>query len=191
MVLNQNHHTKHFEDLTIGFADRLFRVAYARVGNVQDAEDIVQETYLKAYRSFESFSGGTNIKGWLMQILINVVRDRHRKSAHRVETVELKEWGNGVEEPSFASPEDFMVEDEIDPALSEALQCLSEQLAIPLILREGYDATYDEIAKILNIPIGTVMSRLSRARAALRERLGMNLHGESPDTLRGAKDDLQ
>src|SRR4051812_6959243 len=108
MVLNQNHHTKHFEDLTIGFADRLFRVAYARVGNVQDAEDIVQETYLKAYRSFESFSEGTNIKSWLMQILINVLRDRHRMATHRIQTVELKDWGEQVDEPVFASPEDIL-----------------------------------------------------------------------------------
>ena len=179
MVLNQNHHTKHFEDLTIGYADRLFRVAYARVGNVQDAEDIVQETYLKAYRSFESFSDGTNIKSWLIQILINVVRDRHRMSTHRVETVELKDWGEEVDEPVFASPEDVLSEDEIDPALAEALKCLSEQLAIPLILREGYDATYEEIARILGIPIGTVMSRLSRARAALRERLKSNMQDEN------------
>lgn len=171
MVLNQNHHTKHFEDLTIGFADRLFRVAYARVGNVQDAEDIVQETYLKAYRAFDSFNEGTNVKGWLMQILINVVRDRHRMATHRVETVELKDWQEWANEPVFAGPEDTMTDNEIDPALAEALKCLSEQLAVPLILREGYDATYEEIARIMDIPIGTVMSRLSRARAALRERL--------------------
>ncbi len=190
MVLNQNHHNKHFEDLTIGLADRLFRVAYARVGNVQDAEDVVQETYLKAYRSFESFNEGTNVKSWLMQILINVVRDRHRRIVHRVETVELKDWENGADEPAFASPEDLMIEDEIDPALSEALQCLSEQLAIPLILREGYDATYDEIAKILDIPIGTVMSRLSRARAALRERLKASLHSKKSDKVERTTDDL-
>ncbi|MBS1956972.1 MAG: sigma-70 family RNA polymerase sigma factor [Cyanobacteria bacterium SZAS-4] len=190
MGLNQNHHTEHFEDLTIGFADRLFRVAFARAGNVQDAEDIVQETYLKAYRSFESFREGTNVKSWLMQILINVVRDRHRRTMHRIETVELKDWENGVDEPAFASPEDLMIEDEVDPALSEALQCLSEQLAIPLILREGYDATYDEISKILDIPIGTVMSRLSRARAALRERLKARAPNKNSDKLERTADDL-
>lgn len=172
MGLRENEINRRFEDLTLGFADLLFRVAYARTGNRQDAEDIVQETYLKAFRSFSSYRDGTSMKAWLTQILINTARDRHRHNAHAIATVELDEaMGDGADEQAFAGPEDDLCNHEIDAELAGALRSMSEPLAVPLILREAYDASYDEIARILGIPIGTVMSRLSRARSALRKRL--------------------
>jgi len=172
MALNHKQFNKHFEDSTLGYAASLFRVAYARVGNAQDAEDIVQETYLKAFRSFSSFRDGTNMKSWLTQILINTVRDRQRKSAHTVSTIGFDEaMGDGSDEPIFAGPEEQLCYDEFDADLAAALRSMSEALAVPLILRAAYDATYEEIASILDVPKGTVMSRLSRAREALRKLL--------------------
>jgi len=188
MSLKENHINRRFEDLTLGYADQLFRVAYARTGNRQDAEDIVQETYLKAFRSFNSFRDGTNMKAWLTQILINTVRDRHRSKAHSFPTMELDEAiGDGFDEPTFAGPEDQLCDQEIDADLANALRSMSEVLAVPLILREAYDASYEEIARILGLPIGTVMSRLSRARSALRKRLLMTLdHQPAGDHSGGA-----
>jgi RNA polymerase sigma-70 factor (ECF subfamily) len=172
MALNHNHLNRRFEDLTIGYVEPLYRLAYARVGNIQDAEDIVQETYLRAYRSFENFRDGTSMKNWLAKILINIVRDQYRKNSRHPATVELNEsLGEDFEEPVFSSPEDQLVKDEIDPELSQALRSMSEALATPLIMREIYDASYEEIASALDLPIGTVMSRLSRARTALRKKL--------------------
>jgi len=187
MHLNENQLNRDFENLTIGYVEQLFRLAYARVGNIQDAEDIVQETYLKAYKSFSTFRSGTRIQNWLAQILINLTRDHYRKVSRSPATVELDEdFGDGADAPAFMSPEEQLCRDEIDPQLSTALMSMSEVLVRPLLLREIYDATYEEIAEILVVPKGTVMSRLARARAALRNRLLSNPDA-SADDLRGLR----
>ncbi|HEY9775467.1 MAG TPA: sigma-70 family RNA polymerase sigma factor [Planktothrix sp.] len=189
MALSKNETDSRFEDSAIGYADILFRIAYARLGNAHDAEDAVQETYLKAFRSISNFRAGTNMKAWLTQILINTIRDAYRRSNHRAEAVDLDEaLGDGADVPTFPGPEEILCDDEIDPDLSIALKTMSETLAIPLILREAYEATYEEIANILDIPKGTVMSRLSRARTRLRELL---LHLRAVRDSRGADDAVQ
>jgi RNA polymerase sigma-70 factor, ECF subfamily len=192
MALNESEISRHFENSTIGYADLLFRIAYARLGNAQDAEDVVQETYMKAFRSFGDFREGTNIKAWLTQILVNSIRDRYRKHSHMVSTVELDEaMGDGADEPAFPGPEELLCNDETDPELSRALKSMSEKLAIPLVLREAYDASYEEIANVLNVPKGTVMSRLSRARLELRRLLlAQSKVLENLGQIRGSRDAL-
>ncbi|PZM84458.1 MAG: RNA polymerase sigma factor RpoE [Candidatus Melainabacteria bacterium] len=169
-----------FEELALSHSEPLFRLAFARVGNAHDAEDILQETFIKAYRNFKDFRYEASFKNWLSKILINTIRDHFRKSGRSVETVE---WDDAIEldetltEPG---PEHVLCDCEVHPELMTALSTLPEQLQVPLLLREIDEASYEEIAQILDVPKGTVMSRLFRARALLRKKL-CNLTGsEAP-----------
>jgi RNA polymerase sigma-70 factor (ECF subfamily) len=199
-MAQSNYPNRQFEKLTLGYVDQLFRFAYARVGNTQDAEDIVQETYLKGYRSFHNLRKGESARNWLTQILVNTVRDHFRKASRTIQTVEIAEaFLNGLEEPAQIGPEEQVCNREIDPLLAKALNLMPDTYAVPFLLREIYDTSYNEIAGILNVPIGTVMSRLSRARAVLRKTLLMdsknltifpNIKNQHAD-LRGPSDALQ
>ena len=167
---------KKFEQLTCPLGPHLFRLAYWRLANRQDAEDVVQETYLRAYRSFDTFQPGTNIKGWLVRIQLNVINDTLKKRLKQVDTIAIDDDSHEFEQlqspsASLQDPEFQHAQKEIGPDLLEALQQLPTSLLYPLLLRELEDMTYQEIATTLDIPSGTVMSRLFRARKVLRERL--------------------
>jgi RNA polymerase sigma-70 factor, ECF subfamily len=167
---------KEFEKLTMPLSLELYRFAYSRLGNKQDAEDAVQEAYLRAYRSFSTFAKGTNIKAWIMKILINVVRDAVMKRTKQVPTAEMDEEFDTVESlqstsVSFSDPQEIYQKDAIDPELLKALHSLPSNLLHPLLLREIDDMSYTEIADALGLPQGTVMSRLFRARQVLRLEL--------------------
>ncbi|MGH9547812.1 MAG: sigma-70 family RNA polymerase sigma factor, partial [Terriglobales bacterium] len=128
----------------------------------------------KAYRAFGTFSRKTSVKNWLTAILINAVRDHLRKNARTISTIDFgndQDNGESLYEPTTRSPEQELCDNAIDPALIAALKSMPEEFLVPLLLREIQDASYEEIAKILEIPQGTVMSRLSRARALLRKKL--------------------
>jgi RNA polymerase sigma-70 factor (ECF subfamily) len=171
-----------FEDATFGYLDHLYRLAYSRLGNVQDAEDIVQETYLKAYSGFGKFQGRASLKSWLTQILINNVKDHRRRSQRTLSTVDLSEALaiQGLEPASCSpGPEELLLDGEIDGQLQQALAAIPEIFLTPLLLREIHESPYEEIAQILDIPKGTVMSRLSRARAMLRKSLSADLDIET------------
>jgi len=163
-----------FEEKTFCYMRQLFRLAVARVGNSADAEDIVQDTYVKAFRAFENFNQQSEIKTWLTRILINTANDHLRKVGRTIPVADIGQEIEEIDETSQQSPEEQLCGYEIDPALLIALKKLPEPFLTPLILREIYDATYDEIAQILDLPKGTVMSRLSRARAMLRKNLLSN-----------------
>jgi RNA polymerase sigma-70 factor (ECF subfamily) len=170
--MKQNSNTTQFEAMTFCHMEQLYRLAYSRVGNSHDAEDIVQDTYLKAFRAFATVKQSDRVKGWLTQILINSVRDYRRREMRAVVTVDISD----VPEDSFVghnqlSPEDVLCRDEIDPLLMKALRSIPEQYLTTLLLREIQESTYEEIAETLEVPIGTVMSRLSRARSLLRSIL--------------------
>ncbi|MBX9571436.1 MAG: sigma-70 family RNA polymerase sigma factor [Candidatus Obscuribacterales bacterium] len=157
-----------FEEMTFCYMKQLFRLAVARVGNSSDAEDIVQETYLKAFHAFGSFKEQSHVKTWLTRILINTANDHFRKIGRMVPIVNIEEE---IEVKSVPGPEEQLCNKEIDSDLLRALKTLAEPFLTPLILKDVYEASYEEIAQILDIPKGTVMSRLSRARAKLRENL--------------------
>ena len=157
----------HFEDMTYKHMKQLFRLAYARMGNSVDAEDVVQETYLKAFRGFASFKNKAQTKTWLTRILINTANDHLRKNNRTVFLLD----GDETPEQSGLGPEEMLCVDEMDPELSRALHALPATYLAPLVLREIYEVSYDEIARVLELPKGTVMSRLFRARALLRKNL--------------------
>ncbi|HXB55859.1 MAG TPA: sigma-70 family RNA polymerase sigma factor [Vicinamibacteria bacterium] len=143
----------------------LYRTAYRMTRNAHDAEDLVQETYLRAYRSFDRYTPGTNIRAWLYTILHRVRTDAVRRLARRPEAVEL------LEDTLAAPPaqDDLGSErEDVAPALAR----LPESFRVAVLLRDIDEFSYEEIAQILEVPIGTVMSRIHRGRALLRQALG-------------------
>lgn len=145
----------------------LFRALYATAlrltGNPHDAEDLVQETYLRGYRAFDRFVPGTNLRAWLFTIFHHVRADAYRKPGRALEVGEL--LGEG---PAVAPPQDQLGA-ELD--LERALARVPEPFREAVILRDIAELSYEEIAAVLGIPGGTVMSRIHRGRALLRQTL--------------------
>jgi len=161
-----------FEELAIPLLDSLYNFAHWLVHNQNDAEDLVQETYLKALRSFASFQPGTNFRAWIFQILRNTFLSSCSKLERRMTVAMMdSEEDSPVLCATSVTPESLLIE----RSGNDAVRCAIEHL--PVIFREVIllcdveDASYREIAEILSIPIGTVMSRLARARKAVRESL--------------------
>jgi len=161
-----------FEELAIPLLDSLYNFARWLVHNQNDAEDLVQETYLKALRSFASFQSGTNFRAWIFQILRNTFLSSCSKLERRMTVAMMdSEEDSPVLCATSVTPESLLIE----RSGNDAVRCAIEHL--PVIFREVIllcdveDTSYREIAEILSIPIGTVMSRLARARKAVRESL--------------------
>lgn len=143
----------------------LYGTAYRMTHNAHDAEDLVQETYLRAFRAFDRYQPGTNIRAWLFTILHRVRTDSFRKAGRSPKTVELAPESD----PAIPPPQDAMASGGED--LARALAALPEAFRSAVVLRDVDDLTYQEIARALDIPMGTVMSRIHRGRALLREAL--------------------
>lgn len=154
-----------FEAEALPHLRSLYGTAYRMTRNAHDAEDLVQETFLRAYRAFDGFTPGTNIRAWLYTILHRARTDSFRKAGRSLKTVELE--GDG---PSVPPPQDALASGGED--LARALDALPEVFRAAVVLRDVEDFSYEEIARILEVPIGTVMSRIHRGRAQLRELLG-------------------
>jgi RNA polymerase sigma-70 factor (ECF subfamily) len=169
-----------FEDDAMGFAPQLYSAALRMTRNPADAEDLVQETFLKAYRAYHSFEQGTNLKAWLYRILTNTYINRYRKQIRQPSEVDLGEVEDlylyrriGVGEAGDAarSAEEQVLEGLVDADVKAALESLPEHFRLPVILADVEGFSYKEIAEIMDIPIGTVMSRLHRGRRALQRAL--------------------
>jgi len=154
-----------FESEAIPHMRSLFATAYRMMRNAHDAEDLVQETLLRAYRAFDRYSPGMNIRAWLYTILHRARTDAFRRAGRAPLTVELAGDGPGV-----PPAQDALASGAED--IERALQGLPEVFRTAVVLRDVQDFTYDEIARILEVPIGTVMSRIHRGRALLRVALG-------------------
>ena len=160
-----------FEDLAMPLLDSLHNFARWIARNPNDAEDLVQETYLKALRGFASFQPGTNFRAWMFQILRNTFWSSCSKLERRMTVaVDLEEEG-----PALAveneTPETVLMKRSDSSLLQNAIDSLPVHYRETLILCEVEEMSYSEIAEILSIPTGTVMSRLSRARKAVRESI--------------------
>ncbi len=157
-----------FEHEALPHLRSLYATAYRLTRHPQDAEDLVQETYLRAFRGFDRFAPGTHIKAWLYTILVRARADLLRRRGRTIPTVELEEEGPGV--PAVAPEQERRLAtggEEVNRALAD----LPEQFRTAVVLRDVEDFSYDEIARMLGIPIGTVMSRIHRGRALLRAAL--------------------
>lgn len=171
-----------FAGATLEFLDSLYGAALRLTRNADRAQDLVQDTYLKAIRARQSFAEGTNLKAWLYTILHNTWRNRQRDGARsRVEfdsdAVERTVEGGRLraerygEPGSTETPESLLLRKTLNADLQAALDGLAESFREVVWLRDVDDLTYQEIADVLEIPIGTVMSRLSRGRKQLYEAL--------------------
>ncbi|HET9076970.1 MAG TPA: sigma-70 family RNA polymerase sigma factor [Acidimicrobiales bacterium] len=169
-----------FADQAMEYMGSLYSAALRMTRNPSDAEDLVQETYLKAYRAFGSFREGTNLKAWLYRILTNTFINSYRARRRRPEQTELDDVEDlylyrrlgGLEAVSAGrSAEEEVLEHFTEGDIKDAVEALPEQFRMAVLLADVEGFSYKEIAEILDVPIGTVMSRLHRGRRALQKTL--------------------
>ncbi|MGH9075969.1 MAG: sigma-70 family RNA polymerase sigma factor [Acidimicrobiales bacterium] len=169
-----------FVDQAMQYMASLYTAALRMTRNPAEAEDLVQETYLKAYRAFGSFQEGTNIKAWLYKILTNTFINSYRSRKRRPEQAELDDVEDlylyrrlgGLEAVAAGrSAEEEVMDHFTEGDVKAAVEALPEQFRLAVLLADVEGFSYKEIADILDIPIGTVMSRLHRGRKALQKAL--------------------
>jgi RNA polymerase sigma-70 factor (ECF subfamily) len=168
-----------FETEALSFLDALYRTALRMTRSEAEAEDLVQETYIRAFRFRHQFTAGTNLKAWLFRILTNTFINQYRRKAARPDTTELDDVEESIlyrhmrdVSPGSSSPdpEAELIDSTLSSEVKEALEALPEKFRTTLLLDvEGF--SYKEIAEMLDIPIGTVMSRLHRGRKFMQKRL--------------------
>ena len=164
-----------FEEEALELADQVYRVARRLVSSREEAEDLVQETYARAFRSWRSFQHGTNLRAWLFRILTNLNIDRGRRE-QRSPTFEPIEEGdyylyNRLEDTGVAQADEQIVERLSQDGVVEALASVPHDFRDVLVLVDIGDFSYKDAAQILDIPVGTVMSRLHRGRRVLKHEL--------------------
>ncbi len=169
---------KLFIDEFMGYLDSLYNFAYRLTLDEDDANDLVQDTYLKAYRFFDSYEPGTNAKAWLFRILKNSFINEFRKKSKQPTKVDYSDLEHtyNSEDADSNKTVDLRTEterDKIGDEVATALNALDVDFRTAIILCDLEGFTYEEMSKILDIPIGTVRSRLHRARNLLKEKLKM------------------
>src|SRR5689334_2534808 len=177
-----------FEEEALALSDQVYRVARHLVGSREEAEDLMQETYARAFRSWKSFQPGTNLRAWLLRILTNLNIDRGRRIQRSPDTQPLEEGDyflyNKLEE---ATKEPNPAEERVIERLSQddAVAALSEvphDFRDVVVLVDIGDFSYNDAAQILDIPVGTVMSRLHRGRRILKRELADRAVGDGAPT---------
>jgi RNA polymerase sigma-70 factor, ECF subfamily len=173
-----------FEREALPLMEMLYGGALKLTRNPRDAEDLVQDTYVRAFEKFELFKPGTNLKAWMFRVMTNRFINLYRRRRIRPEQANYDDVGEFIGEEDKQLAQDFQSAeamatlmqnegflDSLDDRLKDALQGLSDDYREVLIMNVIGEMQYKDIAKALGIPLGTVMSRLSRARAILRERV--------------------
>ena len=168
-----------FQADALPLLDSLYAGALRMTRNPADAEDLVQETMMRAYRSFDRFEAGTNLKAWLFRIMTNAYINTYRKKQRepkKVSSDELEEFDLYRElkehDPAWdATPENIVLSNLVDSDIIDAIDELPEQFRMAVVLSDIEGFSYAEMAEIMEVPLGTVMSRLHRGRKALQKRL--------------------
>lgn len=169
-----------FAEQAMPFMDKLYAAAMRMTRNPADAEDLVQETYLRAYRGFGGFQEGTNLKAWLYRILSNTFINTYRAKKRRVEEAQLddveeyslyRRIGGLESEAASRTPESEILDAMPEEVIKEALEALPEQFRLAVLLADVEGFSYKEISEITEVPVGTVMSRLHRGRKQLQNAL--------------------
>ncbi len=167
--------TKQFQDEALSQKDALMGHALRLTGNEKDAEDLVQDTYIKAYRNFDKFETGTNCKAWLMRIMTNEFISQYRHTARERGCVDRRESidENRPDQRDEFYSDDWYREDSRDfgDEVTSALQNVPQDFRAVVVMADLQDQSYREISEKLSLPIGTVMSRLFRGRQILRQKL--------------------
>jgi RNA polymerase sigma-70 factor (ECF subfamily) len=169
-----------FAEQAMPFMDQLYSHAMRMTRNAADAEDLVQETYLKGYRGFGGFTEGTNLRAWLFRILTNSYINNYRKKQRRPHETDLgdvedlymyRRLGGSETATLSRSAEEELLDHITDSEVKDAIEALPDQYRDAVLLADVEGFAYKEIAEILDVPIGTVMSRLHRGRKRLQEEL--------------------
>ena len=169
-----------FAELAMEHMGSLYSAALRMTRNAADAEDLVQETYLKAFRGFHTFQEGTNLKAWLYRILTNTYINSYRAKKRRPEQAEVDDVEDlylyhrlgGLEAAAAGhSAEEEVLDHFTEAEVKEGIEAVPEQFRMVVLLADVEGFSYKEIAAILDVPIGTVMSRLHRGRRALQKAL--------------------
>jgi RNA polymerase sigma-70 factor (ECF subfamily) len=169
-----------FSEQAMEYMPALYTAALRLTRNSADAEDLVQETFLKAYRAFGSFEEGTNLKAWLYRILTNTFINNYRASKRRPEKADVEDIEdlylykrlNELPSPGVGrSAEEELLDRITDDEVKGAIESLPESFRIAVLLADVEGFSYKEIAEITDVPIGTVMSRIHRGRKALQKAL--------------------
>ena len=170
---------RRFQQEALPMLDSLYGAALRMTRNPADAEDLVQETMLRAFRSFDRFEPGTNLKAWLFRILTNAYINTYRKkqrepqkvSQDQVEDFDLYQELKDHDPELSRTPETIVLDSLVDSDILEAIEDLPEQFRLAVVLSDIEGFSYAEMAEIMGVPMGTVMSRLHRGRRALQKRL--------------------
>jgi RNA polymerase sigma-70 factor (ECF subfamily) len=187
--MSWNHDGQGSADATgIEYLDGLYSYALVLTRNHAEAEDLVQETYFRAISAMGTFRAGSNLKGWLFTILRNVWLNqlRKRRNGPQMIDIEAGDGANSIIEPSKDSHDLYVSKIQTEQVRAAILE-LPAGFREVLLLREYEDLSYQEIASVLDCPIGTVMSRLGRAREKLRILLSETLIGSNSSRMRGTK----
>ena len=161
-----------FEAAALAYIDSVYRFALCMAENESDAQDLVQDTYLKEYRFFDKFQEGTNCKAWLLTILKNTFINNIRRDRRHPQMLRLSEMKErGMELPIDADPEYKVFGDMFGDDVTAAMDAMPDGYRTVVLLADVEGLSYREIADIVDCPIGTVMSRLSRGRKLLRKKL--------------------
>src|SRR4051812_49161764 len=166
-----------FESEALESIDSLYRTALRLTRSPADAEDLVQDTYLKAFRAVDTFEPGTNLRAWLFTILHNTARNRARDRARDHVLIDSEVVDQAADGPAYGgpapapTPETLLIRDTLTPELQDAIDALPDAFREAVWLRDVEDFSYAEIAQMLGVPAGTVMSRISRGRRMLFDRL--------------------
>ena len=172
-----------FEEEALDLADQMYRVARRLVPSREEAEDLVQEAYARAFRNWRSFQPGTNLRAWLFRILtnLNIDRGRREQRAPAFEPIEEGDYFlyNRLEETGGANDEQRIVERLSQDEVVEALAAVPHDFRDVLVLVDIGEFSYRDAAQILDIPVGTVMSRLHRGRRVLKHGLAEKAMGEA------------
>ena len=164
-----------FEEEALQLADQVYRVARRLVHSKEEAEDLMQETYARAFRSWRSYTPGTNLRAWLLRILTNLNIDRGRRQQRAPDTTHLEESDyflyNRLEDSQEALDEERVLQRLSQDDIVDALASVPHDFRDVIVLVDIGDFSYQEAAQILDIPVGTVMSRLHRGRRILKSHL--------------------
>jgi len=162
---------REFEDLAIQYMDSFYNTALRMTGDEVEAQDLVQDAYLRAYRFFDRFEKGTNFRAWLFKIIRNIYINKYRKESQNPAMIDISDADLFGLVSIAETPENEIFDHLLDDDITKALDDLPEDFRLALLLSDIEEFSYKEIADILDCPIGTVMSRLHRGRKMLRKRL--------------------
>jgi RNA polymerase sigma-70 factor (ECF subfamily) len=191
-----------FSSAALPYRDQLFKTALRMTRSVEESEDLLQETYLKAYKYYDRFQEGTNLKAWLFRIMKNSFINNYRRKKQRPPHLEFDELQEGFEEAEVEAkagveidPESGVLDQEVDHEIRDALLALPHDYKMAVMMVDLQGFSYQEVADMFGVPVGTVMSRLYRGRKKLERSLisfgrRYNYLDRPPEKLRDDEIDL-